>query len=371
MDGLVGGTRDGGIVAADVVENDGRACQPATPPTRPEGADDATNIALDFALESLRADTSGAFDSGTPPPQGLDFDDTCTCPEPDSCERGDGGQRTHACDGDGGRDNAVASFFNQLGAAVPEFSFDFGTKRIVDGVFTIFVIVRGWNGTPDDPQVTVALAMSQGIDEAANEGRTKPVFDGNDVWLVDNESLLEGTNLVGVDCRAPNGKPCVAKVQDVNAYVRDGVLVANLAEPGTGKSKIVMNTPLGSLVFDLIDTTLVAKLREVDGTYRLEGELAGRWPAESLLGALANVENPYAKSSLLCHNVNNTFDLLKGTVCASLDLASDRSKDRTGAPCAAVSSALSFSAGKAVLGHVSLRTKPDGGCPDVTYSCAP
>ena len=372
MDGLVGGARDGGGSApGDAKEVDARACQPATPPARPEGSkDEATNISIDFAMESLRADTSEAVDSGTPAPRGLDFDNACTCPEPESCERRDGASRTPACDGDGGRDDAVASFFNQLGAAVPELSLDFGTKRIEDGVFTIFVLVRGWNGKPDDPQVTVALVMSQGFDDAANEGRTRPAFDGNDVWLVDNETLLEGGGLIGVDCRMPNGRPCLAKVQDLNGYVRGGTLVANLAEPGTGKAKIVMNTPLGSLDFDLLDTTLVANLREIDGKYRLEGEIAGRWPSESLLTSLANVENPYAKDTLLCHNVNNTYDLLKATVCASLDLASERSKDRTGAPCEAISSALSFTAGEAVLGHVTARAKPDGGCPDVKYTCS-
>jgi hypothetical protein len=370
MDGLVGGSRDGGGLL-DALDDDGRACQPATAPGRPEGAsDDGTNISIDFAMESLRADTSGTVDSGTPPPQGLDFDNACTCPEPETCRRPDGGQRTRACDGDAGRDNAVASFFNQLGVGVPDFRFDFGTKRIADGVFTIFVNVRGWNGKPDDPQVTVSLVMSQGFDDAANGERTRPAFDGNDVWLADQESLLEGAELVGADCRSPSGRPCLARVQDLNAYVRDGALVANLSDPLTGKARVVMNTPLGSLVFDLLETTLVANIREVDGRYRLDGELTGRWPAESLLGALANVENPYATDTLLCQNVNNTYDLLKGTVCASLDLAADRSKDRTDAPCEALSSALSFTAGKAILGHVSTQTKPDGGCPATTYDCS-
>lgn len=370
MDGLVGGSRDGGGDVTDAPESDGRACRPAKAPERAEGvSDDATNISIDFALDSVRADTSGGIDSGTPPPQGLDFDEVCTCPEAESCVRGDGGQKNNACDGDGGRDNAVASFFNQLGIAVPDFRLDFGTKRIADGVFTIFVSVRGWNGKPDDPHVTVALIMSQGYDDAANGGRTKPAFDGNDVWLIDDDSLVEGASLVGVDCRAPSGRPCIGRVQDLNAYVRDGVLVANLSDPGTGKAKLVMNTPLGPLVFDLLDTTLFAKIRDAGGQYRLEGEIAGRWPARSLLEALGNVENPYAADTLLCENVNNTYDLLKGAVCGSLDLAADKSKDRTDAPCEAVSSALSFTAGKAVLGHVSARAQPDAGCGAVTYDC--
>lgn len=359
MDGLVGGHRDDGA-NGDASKPDARSCRLATPPDRPDAADDPKNVQLSFAFETLRLDSKAEVDFG------LDLDRTCTCPEPESCTPWDAGaSSSRRCDGDGGRDNALAGFFERLGTLVPELREDFASRRIREGRFTVLVEVRGWNGQPNDPSVTVALRTSQGLDPAATAG--PPAFDGNDVWTVAPESILEGQSALGMDCRAT---PCVAKVIALDAFVTDGTLVAKVRDPSSLTTSIVIRTGLGPITFELLDATFVAKITSESGRYKLTGALVGRWPVASILSALATLENPFIEDESLCRNGQGAYTITKASVCGALDLAAESRLDGvSNTPCSAMSSTLSFTASQAVAGHIFAEDRPDGGCGDFKDDC--
>lgn len=378
MDGLTSGHREAGVEEASVEA--GRACEWAVPPDPPNIPDSpGKDVDLFFAVEAMRLDTNPR-DSGLPPPTGLNQDSTCTCPEVESCVRFDAGRsRQTLCDLDGGRDNGLGAFFNQLGVSIPEFREEFATERIRIGQFTILIDVLGYNGERDDSSVTVRMRMSQGMDEAEQGGRSTPRFDGSDIWGVDPDSIIEGQGLIGQDCRyeaKPDRRACAPLIVDNQAFVRDGKLVARPRQIGAETTTIRLRTQVGQVVFEFLDTTIVADITPADqpGKYVLTGEIAGRWPVASMLQTVGNMENPLLPKESLCESADAAISIYgqaKKAVCEALDVAATASLDRTSASCAAVSSAIGFRASLATPGHVISKPKADAApCLDFKDTCA-
>ena len=376
LDGLTGGA-DGSAVDTSVPPNIG--CVGLVPPDASSGADGPSIDPLSFAFETVRITASPSIDSGAPVPVGFNLDHLCTCGEDKvpSCVPPDAGATPPAsvCDGDGGADDGLASFINVLALAIPEFREDFAGQRIHDGVFTVLVDVNNWNGLPEDPQVLVRIRMSPGIDRDAS-GRRTPLFDGTDIWEVDPASIIGGSDNIGRDCRsaADGGVICTPAINDPHAFVTGGHLVAHPNYGGT--TPLVLQSSVGRITIGLTGTVLDAVLEKTgNGLWKMTGEIDGRWPADSLLNTIANIENPLdpAHQTAICESADaaqSAYSVFKPSVCAGLDLSASASLDDNPlAPCTAVSSALAFVASTATAGHIVLNTPLSTNCVDWKDDC--
>jgi hypothetical protein len=350
LHGIGGGAPDAQPDAADAA-----LCYELVP-ERPQKGESATDIDLLFALEDIRLDTTSK-DGGLPPAAGLDLDRTCTCPAAPSCIGSDTGPP--ACDGDGGRDNAFSSVFNEIETFLA--SADFGAY-IRAGGFTALIDVQQWNGEDDDPLVVVAIRMSQGLESNVVDGGANAAkFDGTDVWTVDPGSIFDGKNKLGADCASAAPTPCVPVYVDPRAYVANGKLIAHLDVP------IGLSTPSGRLIFDMTNVTLIAAIAKVGGSYRLEGEVVGRSPVERLLPNIAALRDPSSHKSL-CGGA--AYALLKARICGAVDIMSDPRRDGTNAACDAVSGAIRFVASPARAGRVFETDDARSDCPGFEDSCS-
>ena len=85
---------------------------------------------------------------------------------------------------------------------------------------TIFVQIRGYNGTANDDEVQVGVFAASNLESVSDAGPPTdggPRLDGKDTWAVDRDSVL-----------GQGGPPFQARIEDLRAYVRDGLLVAQL-----------------------------------------------------------------------------------------------------------------------------------------------
>ena len=209
IDKLFSGPYDAGATdgaSPDAGVDSGVGCALRHPPVRPDLVDDGTSIGPTvFAFESLRVGDS-LTDGGAQTAEGIDLDNACTCPADDSCVPPDGGARR--CDLSEGRDNALGPLFSQFFAVFgSRLAGDaFATERIRTGRFSILLSLLNWNGKSNDPRVTVALFLSNGVEPSVDGGLVAPRLDGTDRWTVAPGSLVGGEGLVGTDCG--NGGGC-------------------------------------------------------------------------------------------------------------------------------------------------------------------
>jgi hypothetical protein len=348
---------DGPVVAATEGGGDAPArCELRHIPEQPAAADTADTPPLTFAFETLRVDDREGEDAGLGAAPGFDLDDACTCfPEKGSCEPPDGGKVL--CDYDGGRDNAVGPLVDiAVSLLVSKYGKQgFVTRKIDEGDFTVLLSISEWNGQADDPRVSVALYMA-GTLRNVDGGRVLPSRDGGDRWTIDRNSLTNGDALVGQDCT--RGAGCVPRYRDTSAYVRGNTLVARLAAP------LKLATTAGPLDIELTGLTLIAQIVPEGASYRLEGELVGRWPTDKMLGSLARLT---VVDEGLCKGPY--YPDFKTTVCNAADIAADPAEDRKGSPCTALSAAFSFTAGRATFAIVSAPTFPPNGCENFRDTC--
>jgi len=360
---LTAGRRDAGSDAGDAGAPP-EICAHALAPERPAGGDSTSLGELIFAVDALRIDTGlETVPDGIAAARGLDLDRTCTCPpelvdsavpagEGPSCvPRLEGG--VPACDLSEGRDNAAGKLFDTLvqttgsnsgGGAI--------TKQIRDGVFGVLLYVQGYNGTANDPQVTFSMRVAPAVDGPTDAGRVVPRRDGTDIWQVDSASLQSGEGLIGKSCLSP-GVICLARTIDDKAYVRDDVLVAHLDIP------LRIQAPNGSIVVELVDATVTARITTDGALRRLTGEIVGRWPTDRILSTLGAIRDPFTNTSLC--PPNPLYAEVKKLVCESADLAADPKAGRT-APCDALSDAFSFEAIPAKGGTVVQASDPPADC---------
>lgn len=358
LDDLTGGRKDAGLGtdASRDAAPDAEVCAHASAPEPPPGNDGPGGKDFTFALDKIRLE-NGDY-TGLPKPRGLDLDRTCTCPEADSCVLPSGGKRS--CDDAEGRDNLGATLLGRAAALFQTVRPDIIEARIRSGVYTVFVGVQGWNGTPDDPSLLVSIGFSSGFEDpnGLDSGISRPKFDGTDTWSVHPAALLNGDAIIGKSCFVV---PCVPANLDQRAYMRGGVLVANF-------DRVSVGIESGAFVLEVTSATLTAKLIPSGTDTRIEGELAGRWPTDRLLASFGSLRDPISDKQL-CPD-NPTYQALKKTVCEAADLASDPKKDRTGAPCDAVSDAISFTGSTARLGMVARGNSDATPCPGAADSCA-
>ena len=200
------------------------SCVGARAPTRGDGSATGGTTTIVSALSSY--EFSEADDPSRPFSKGLDLDHTCTCPGPRSCKPANG--TTGVCDFANGVDNAAGDYFLSLLSVLGRQATI--TAKIQNGDYGLVLRVRNYNELPNDDDVELAVFNSFGLDRTPETGsdaglpaNAVPKFDGTDRWTVDSKSLLGGTAYL------PN-------VVDTRAYVRDGVVVAQVSNADSHRS---------------------------------------------------------------------------------------------------------------------------------------
>lgn len=361
LDGLSGGRKD---AAEDTTPPgdagvEARACNPHVPPPPPADQQD-TELpgTVVLAIDAFRIDDSTTVDASIPPSVGFDIDKSCTCPEPESCSPPpDAGPKK--CDGDGGSDNSLGRMFATLGSFYPKaFGPDFATDAIRKGSYGAVMSIGGWNRQANDPKVFVAFFLSQGTAVNADGGKGQLKLDGTDVWTVDPASVKNGEASIGADCSA-DLTACLPEYSTASAYVADDTLVARVSFP------IALSASSGRIVIQMEDVAVAVKLRKDGELYRAEGEFTGRWPVNRVLRALSEVpvgDVPLCEQSTI-------FDVLRGEICAGVDVTSDPATDHTGKQCDSVSAAFRFTGTTAILGRVYRPELPTPACQGFMPTC--
>jgi hypothetical protein len=277
--------------------------------------------------------------------RGLDIDNVCTCPGPESCKPL--ATRTH-CDDGNGRDNALAALFAQFSTVTDLFNTAGLNASIQIGRYNLLIRIVHYNGGQNDKSVTAVVYVSDGTEGVELDGGSPstPKFDGTDVWTVDPGSLLGGTSLVGQSCA--NNAACVPLYVDENAFVSGGTLVAHIDFPIA-----LTGSTAGALAIDIVGGQIVAPIvSNGSGSFNLIGSVvAGRWKTDELLTSLQTVNDPFDKTQTLCGS-DPTYQNFKPLICSYADVAADPATDNKGQPCGALSVAIGFSMAPANLGTV-------------------
>ncbi len=315
------------------------------PPPPTDASDGTQDITFTVALHVL--DFGAVPDAGVNPMLGYDLDGVCTCPGAGSCVPYMSG--SNVCDEPMGRDNSTDQLLNALASQAGDtFNQDAINNNLNLGYYGLLVRVTKYNGGQNDPQVSVAIFVSDGTrpDDGGAEPVT-PVWDGTDVWTLDEGSVVTGGGDAGT---------AFPRFVDPNAYVSNGTLVASVNFPltlGGGSS-------IGLVTINLQGGFVTATIAPSQGSYELQnGQLVGRWPTGEMLSAISVLS---IDGTPLCPDTA-LFQYVKGLVCAAADVTSSTTADAS-APCSALSLAAGFSATPALEGAVFAKSAPVSPCAD-------
>jgi hypothetical protein len=333
----------GGDGAFDGGAPEGAACPGTSLPDRPSASDpsDGGDVpALVLAFDTLDLDPSHDI--------GLDLDHTDTCPGPESCQVPSNSLRDATCDNPDGADPVL----NRVTALV-------GSVYCLNSPATVLAYenwvlrISGYNGQPNDTQVTVELYVSTGTPPIGDAGENvAPAFDGGDTWQIWDQSLVPEAG-------------ALSRYIDPAAYVAGGVLVTQpnvlgvagggvplLARPPPAALRCDAGAPGNGapLVLYMQGFVLAGRLTPGAGGFSLQ---CGRW------GGRVAMNGPYGLLRSL-----GQLGFCNGTtlLCALTDIASSPASDGKNAPCDALSFGAAFTASPASLGSVSsVQLGPD--CP--------
>jgi hypothetical protein len=336
---LEAGGQDGPVGEAgahDAAADVSAPCPEVFPPAKPSAddpSDAGDNVSFVAALHTL--DLGIRIDGGTPPLYGYDLDQVYTCCDggAESCKAPVTGA-TH-CDENGGRDNSGGQLINTLALLDPsQINSDTISQRLEQGVYSLLVEIKSYNGQANDTQVVAGIYASAGVTTTGDAGPAAK-WDGTDVWTIDDGFVLNG----------PDASPVLPNHFDAHAYVADYVLVMQVNFPislGTSSTGGVTVTLTGGVITAQI-------VPAANGQYKLvNGQVAGRWGASGVLGTASSLKfqgTPICPGSPFYQNV-------KSQICAAADIMADPSQDNKGATCDALSIGLGFTADPAVMGYV-------------------
>lgn len=260
---------------------------------------------------------------------GFDIDGSCTCGDVAGEVCKPWKPRSPLCDGPGGRDNS----FPRLLQTLVTFGFAQSSQQLSqtleNGDFTLLLRIRNWNLTPNDPEVSVSFYTSSGTTKP-------PEWTGKDVWTVLSNSVENGS----IDQPA---------LEDTNAYVSDGNLVASLPTFDANDKKVLIQlNPRFGLA--LSGARIVGKLESLLGAYRIAGgTLSGTWRDRDFFAQVATVADPIDDKKTVCTD-NFLYPQVKSGFCDIADLAGNAA-DLSGV-CASSSIAMSFSAQEARMAGI-------------------
>lgn len=345
------------------------ACSNVRPPLPPTESDPGPDD-VDFVAAVRSLDFGEQHDEDVGPTVGYDLDKECTClGGVPSCQPV--GAMANDCDGPGGRDNAVARLFKNLGLFESEqFNSTHQSSEAESGEFSILVRVLDYNGQPNDTSVGVIVYSSPGLDKDPCLSSPQPQWDGSDEWPVDALTLEEpaagggGAGGMGIGggggCgaagpSAPGYDVDAPRFASAQAFVSDGVLVADLPS-----SALIFSSNTGATEINLVGGFLTGRLVEESGGWAIhEGIITGRWALSELFEIVGKIEQnnvPICKDHPL-------YEPIKSVLCNFPDITSTVSG--AAAPCDALSFGMGFEAEPAQLGIV---VDADSGVPS---TCAP
>jgi hypothetical protein len=191
-------------------------------------------------------------------------------------------------DGNDGIDNSFGNrLFPIVRLALPTLEEDSRTNQAA-GLGAILLRVSGWNGTRNDPRVSVLLSQSAAgttadpesvrfdgttlVDDADGMPAPMPAWDGDDHWFARDDTFL----------MADEARP---RVRDDNAYVSDGTFVMRL--PDRVDILFFAGSTAGVRV-RLTDAYAFGELNE-DFTAIEVATVAGRWAVLDLLETGNNI----------------------------------------------------------------------------------
>ncbi|MEZ4440586.1 MAG: hypothetical protein R3B72_15920 [Polyangiaceae bacterium] len=339
------------------------ACGSVEPPGPPSTTDPGSDVEIVVALRSM--DFGETLDTQEGPTVGVNLDKECTC---------DGGEPTCStvgsmpedCDGPGGRDNAVARFFNNLNLFESEaFSSEVQSQKAEAGDFSMLFRITGYNGQANDQQVTVAIYSSPGFSSNPCLPNPAPQWDGSDEWPVDvtslNPPMGAGGNMgAGGGCGAagpaePGYDVLDARFSSDLGYVTNHVLVANLPD-----SELVFSSKLSADPITLVGGFVMGTLVNEGQGWALRGALlTGRWPLSEIFSLIGSVESA---GMPLCTD-NLLYPPIKTVLCNYPDITASVAGPAT--PCDSLSFGMAFEAEPAKLG---IAVPPD---PPTVAECPP
>lgn len=200
---------------------------PTRPPTASEGPD-AESVLFALRDVTLRQDADRWRDIG------LDLDDLDSVPPVPEVECVPPNETAEPeIDGNDGIDNVFGNRLYPLVEIVLEDLEEKSRTNQAAGLGAILLRMTGWNGTRDDPRVSILLSQSAAGTTAAPdsvrfEGTTLvnesdglpaplPSWEGDDHWFARDDTFL----------MADEDRP---RVRDDNAYVSDGTVVMRLPD---------------------------------------------------------------------------------------------------------------------------------------------
>jgi hypothetical protein len=338
--GAAGTTEAGQAGALGGSSGAGNACVSRRPPGPPASSGGAAGGGdLSFVV-ALRAFDFGEASTGV---FGYDLDGACTnC----ACE-GDTASRcllptpvnqVAVTDGPQGEDRGGRAVFLAAAPLIPAVSSN-GIQEAVDaGQFTIVLRVSGYNGLPDDPNVTVAWFVGTDLPN-------KPAWDGTDAWPVRSYGVYDN------DVNKP------ASV-DNNAYVRDSVLVAG-PKGVDGTSKEVPFQVSQDFLINISGVFVTGRIAPgpTPGTFALEdGILAGKWSANDVLRQLSGL---LIFGERVCPS-SSSYKQIAQQICSNADVTLFDGAPTD--PCNAISVGIAFTAAPAQIGPVNAEPTPVQEC---------
>lgn len=308
---------DGGV-------DDANQCASAWPPTPPSIQDAGGSQELVLALHTLDFHEGSDYKA-----IGFDIDRSCTCEGgPSTCKAPVDAPADSWCDGPDGRDNAAGGLI--AAATMLGLSSTSLNQGIAEGEWSVLFRVQGYNGLPDDDEVSVAWLVPENLMKV-------PSWDGSDTWAIKGTCLGRDGN-GNLDLSNP-------LVVDKSAYVREGRLVASLR----GGARLEVSS---TFTFVAGDAYLVAKLQPSGSTWLVQdGVLAGIWKSNDILAALSGTK---VANVPVCTD-NPVYPAIKETICKYRDILGGVGLPSV--PCDSLSLAFTFTASPARIG-VALDTPP-------------
>jgi len=343
-------------------------CPHAGPPGEPDSGAPSPERTLVFAVRSMRL--GGHEDL----PTGYDFDGICSCENRDQRLPG---ARSTSCrqpgevctpgkptDDGQGRDLGGALALSGAGSLVRIVERNDINPRLDDGRIGVLLKVDGFNESPNDRKISVALFPSPGIELPANGGVARdtaaaclglPTDGGSPAWTPD--AALDG---------ATDGGPArdrwfvggAGSATGTDGYVTGGLLVVN-------GSKAAYEIPIAGRNLRQTKSIFVAKIEKgPSGRWTLRGNLVGLVSAAGLLSVVGVLPDPLGAGEPkppLCMNAQLAA-LITPQVCAARDLL-ETSEDPNRA-CDAVALAIGIEAEEAAIGSPLQCPVPDAAVPD-------
>lgn len=326
-------------------------CQHAAPPPSPEAGADPTEIPP-FFLATAKLSLINPADNGI---GGYDLDGACTCDTRkgtafdggSSCTPHSGSVKCDPVDS-GGVDNQGASLFNTFYTLSGRNLDDAYNANVASGIgANILLYISGWNGQPDDLDVSVGIFVSEKV--APNGAPDQDTTGNFGTWTYPTSVTPSG---------GPSGQG--------TGYVAKGVLVVRNA----GIVKVLFGG--AGLTFN--DAVIIGDISRDPTTKKgkFVGVVGGRIRDDELLSAAGQVG--IGNGMQACQD-DGIFTAVKLSICSSLDIGHSVQADFKGAECDAVSSAVAITSLEASIdpSGVPVDPKPpnqDGPCTQNTVNKA-